>query len=103
MSDPIQCPICMHEETLRARLDGREPCYDDAAQMRYHRTGGMRGQTLTRWDLGTWVCETCAAALSPRDAGVMLDATLMHVDPECDSIVDGMHADAMRAFRGDGR
>lgn len=104
MAERIHCPVCMHDETMRARLDGREPCYDDGPEMDFVRPrGGVRGQLLSQHDRGTWVCRVCAVPLTPRDAGVLLDAALMHRDPDCDSIVDGVHMDARRAFGGGDR
>ena len=100
--DPIACPACLHEETMRARRHDREPCYDDVEVMHWHRPyGGARGQQVTRWDGGFWVCQICGLRLTNRDAGVLLDAALMHMDPNCDSITDeGVHADTVRAFKG---
>lgn len=95
---PIPCPVCTHDETMRARLDEREACYDDSPRMRWSPPpGGYRGQEVSRWDRGAWTCEACDLALTPRDAYVLLDAALMHAYPDCDSIVDGVHLDAQVA------
>jgi hypothetical protein len=97
----IPCPACWHETTVRSRLDGYEPCHADAHVMDWCSPyGGARGQQVTRWDGGAWSCRVCGLRLSPRDAGVLLDAALMCSDPDCDSIEDGMHEDARRALRG---
>jgi hypothetical protein len=101
--NPIACPACMHTETMQAREHGREASYidDDAAVMDWRPPfGGARGQQCSRWDDGSWLCRVCQLALSPHDAGVLLDAVLMHRDPHCDSITAGLHEDTRRAFRG---
>ena len=98
---PIPCPACMHERTAQGRIERFDVVHDDPALMDWCPPyGGARGQQVSRWDGGAWACRVCGLRLSPRDAGVLLDAALMHVDPDCDSIVDGMHADAVRALRG---
>jgi hypothetical protein len=95
------CPVCWNKETLRARLNEREPCRDDPPQMTWHRPyGGPRGQIVTRWDGGWWACEQCEFRATAHDVGVLLDAALMASDPDCDSIRDGMHEDARLAFLG---
>lgn len=102
MSDPIMCPVCMHEETILARYHDREACYDvtdEASIMRWRPRTGIGGAVVSRWDAGTWTCEVCGLTLTPHDASVLLDAALMHRAPDCDSIVDGMHEDARRAAR----
>lgn len=101
MTTPIQCPVCLHDETMRARIHEREPMHDDVALMRWRPPhGGARGQVVTRWDEGSWVCERCDLPLSPHDAGVLLDAALRHSHPDCDSIRGGLHEDVRRAFAG---
>ena len=105
MVDPIPCPCCLHEETLRARSSKREPCYDNLGLMRWHRpTGGVQGQVFTRWSQGWWECE-CGLRLPPFTAGILLDAVLMNASPNDDSIdaEDGVHADTKRAWKGGGR
>lgn len=99
---PIPCPICMHEETLRCRLRGDAPMHDDPALMAWVPPyGGARGQQVTKWDGGAWVCRLCQTRLTAHEAGVLLDAVLMCAVPDCDSIEDGMHADTRRAFAGE--
>lgn len=102
MADPIPCPCCMHEDTMRARLAGREECHDDPALMRWHPPcGGARGQQCTQWDQGWWECQMCGLRLPPHKAGILLDAVLMHAFPNCDSITaDGIHMDTKRAWAG---
>ena len=102
MSQPIACPCCLHEETIRARCAGREPCHDDQALMLWNRPqGGVRAQVCTEWDQGWWECVICDLRLPPHKAGVLLDAALMHAFPDCDSIdADGIHADTKRAWAG---
>lgn len=92
----------MHRETVRARRNGGDPCYDDACLMFWHRPhGGPRGQQISVWDSGWWECDTCKIRLHTEAAGLLLDAALMHADPHCDSIgPDGYHADTIRAFAG---
>jgi len=101
----IICPICFHEETLESRIRGVEAAHDDHVLMRWQRPhGGPRGQVVTRWDEGHWQCPDCDVRLTPRDAGVLVDAVLMLTYPDCDSILaeySGLHADTVRAFRGD--
>jgi hypothetical protein len=99
--DPIACPCCMHELTLRARLAGTEDLHDDPALMRWHRPpGGVRGQVFSQWDAGWWQCR-CGLRLTPHMAGVLVDAALMHAFPDCDSITEeGIHVDTKRAFIG---
>lgn len=91
-TDRVPCPVCLHEETLRARLCRRTPCYDDMATMRLEPpfTAGR----------GVWGCRVCGVRLTPCHAGVLLDAALMHMDPHCDSIRGGVHEDTRRAHRG---
>lgn len=98
--DPVMCPVCTHEETMKARWHDRERDPDDWAVMDYvkfqPRAGG---QPVSRWDRGLWECRTCGCRLTPHEALVLLDAVLMHVDPQCDS-VEGeppLHSDARRA------
>ena len=95
------CPYCWHEETLRARLNKREPCRDDAATMYWVKPyGGARGQQVTKWDGGHWKCKFCEIVLTAREAGIFLDAALMCSDPDCDSITkDGLHKDTEEAFK----
>jgi hypothetical protein len=101
VSEKIPCPACLHEETMRARFHEREPVHDDMALMAWVPPyGGARGQQVTKWDGGGWVCQVCQLRLTPHEAGVLLDAALMHYDPRCDSIVDGVHADTRRAMAG---
>ena len=103
MSQPIACPCCLHEETMRARCAGREPCHDDQALMLWNRPsrGGIRAQVCTQWDQGWWECVICDLRLPPHKAGVLLDAALMHAFPDCDSIdAEGIHADTKRAWTG---
>ena len=86
---------------MRAQLNGHEPVHDDVAPMRWRPPqGGARGQIVTRWDEGSWLCGRCDLALNPNDAGVLLDAALRHSHPDCDSIRDGLHEDVRRAFAG---
>lgn len=94
-TDRVPCPVCLHEETFRARLCRRTPCYDDIVTMDFEAPSGdaLPGR-------GAWACGTCGARLTPYQAGVLLDAALMHVDPHCDSIRGGVHEDARRALRG---
>lgn len=95
------CPVCLHERTMRDRLGGYEPCYDDMEMMYWQRPhGGAKGQQVTPYDGGYWKCERCWTTLSPEAAGTLLDAALMHIDPECDSIREGIHEDARIAFKG---
>jgi hypothetical protein len=96
----IPCPYCWHEETLKARLNNREPCRDDSSSMYWVKPyGGPRGQQVTKWDGGRWHCEICDISLTAREAGVFLDAALMNSDPDCDSIVDGLHQDTHEALK----
>ena len=100
-TDPIACPCCLHEDTLRARVSGHEPCRDDLALMYWHPPqGGARGQQCTQWDQGWWQCQICELRLPPHKAGVLLDAALMHAFPDCGSIAEGVHADTKRAWAG---
>jgi hypothetical protein len=49
MSQPIACPCCLHEETIRARCAGRKPCHDDLALMLWNPPqGGARAQVGTQ-------------------------------------------------------
>ena len=102
MSQPIACPCCLHEATIRDRCAGREPCHDDLALMLWNPPqGGARAQVCTQWDQGWWECVICDLRLPPHKAGVLLDAALMHAFPDCDSIdVDGIHTDTRRAWAG---
>jgi hypothetical protein len=101
MADSILCPCCHHERTLQARLAGTEAIYDDPALMLWRRpSGGIRGQVCTEWDGGWWECQACGLRLPPHKAGILLDAALMHSDPSCDSITEGVHADTRRAWSG---
>lgn len=102
MAEPISCPCCLHEQTMRARVTGIEPCHDDQALMRWNPpVGGARGQQVTEWDEGWWKCVICDLRLPPHKAGVLLDAALMHAFPDCDSIdSDGIHLDTRRAWAG---
>jgi hypothetical protein len=103
MVQPIACPCCLHEDTMRARTQRREPCHDDQALMLWNRPsrGGIRAQVCTQWDQGWWECVICDLRLPPHKAGVLLDAALMHAFPDCDSISsEGIHADTLRALHG---
>jgi len=101
MTQPAICPVCWHWEELRVRRNGGEPCHDDPAVMRWNRPyGGARGQQVTRMDGGFWKCEICQVALTPHEAGVLLDAVLVLSSPPDDSIVDGVHMGARQAFEG---
>lgn len=104
MSQPIACPCCLHEDTIRARRAGREPCHDDLALMLWNSPQECaRAQVCTQWDQGWWECVICGLRLPPHKAGVLLDAALMHAFPDCDSIdADGIHADTKRAWAGGG-
>ena len=105
----VPCPACVHRETMRARWRDREPCHDDLCIMswvppfRPRGAGGNPGMP-SRWDRGSWECDSCGLRLTPEEAGILLDAALMHVDPDCDSIVDNhgnpIHKDALRALHG---
>jgi hypothetical protein len=99
MIEPILCPMCLHQQTLNSRLAGREAVYDDSPLMFWHMsTRGIRAQVCTDHDRGWWKCQECHLQLSAHAAGVLLDATLMHAFPYCDSISDGLHADTRRAW-----
>ena len=99
---PIACPRCTHEATMRARRRGEQADIDEFALMRWHPPSQKAGaQVCTRWDDGFWVCDICELRLNPIDAGILLDAALMHYAPDCDSIgADGIHADTHRALAG---
>lgn len=101
--------MCTHKEVMRARWHDREVCLDDWASMSWVPPFKPRGACgnpgmPSRWDLGSWECMGCGLHVTPEEAGVLLDAVLMHVDPHCDSIEDNygnpMHSDALRALRG---
>ena len=102
---PIMCPCCTHEPTMRARLRNEPVDIDEFILMRWHPPfGGPRTQVCTRWDEGWWECQVCGIKLTPHEAGVLVDAALMHYAPDCDSIGDdGIHADTRRAFKGGSR
>jgi len=70
------CPVCWHEETMRAQREDREPA-DTTPEMRLDwrpPIGGARGQQATRGDGGYWRCPGCGVVLTPREAAVLLDA-----------------------------
>lgn len=73
-----QCPLCWHEETMIARRNEREPIRDhmlDICKMEFVPPyGGARGQQITRWDQGSYVCAVCGARLNERDLHILLDA-----------------------------
>lgn len=101
---PIACPVCMHEETVRARQNEREPCRDDLAVMRFvappsRGACGNPGMP-TRFSDGEWECQICGCRLSPHEAGVLLDAALSAIGLDCDSFDGVIHADARRALAG---
>lgn len=106
--DPVMCPVCAHKETMRARWYERERVADDWALMHWvppFRPRGACGNPgmPSRWDQGLWECASCGVRLTPEEAGILIDAALMHIDPHCDSIEEGpesMHSDARRALRG---
>ncbi len=102
MMNPIACPCCLHEATMRARMNAHEPIHDDPALMVWNSPhGGPRAQVCTQWDQGWWECVICNLRLPPHKAGVLLDAALMLAFPDCDSIEeDGIHADTKRALAG---
>lgn len=99
---PILCPVCWHEETLRARVGAHESCHDDPALMHWQRPhGGARGQVVSVWDGGCWLCEACGARMTPHHAAVLIDAALYCHDPDCDSIdEEGYYSDSRRAAAG---
>lgn len=78
MSDRPPCPVCWHEETMRAaRQERLEHDLTDETLLLWQRPyGGARGQVVTRWDGGSWQCPTCGVVLIPHDAAVLLDAVL---------------------------
>jgi hypothetical protein len=99
MIDPVPCPLCLHQQTMNARLAGREAIHDDPPLMFWQvPTRGIRAQVCTDHDRGWWECRECYLQLSAHAAGVLLDAALMHAFPNCDSIADGLHADVRRAW-----
>ena len=74
------CPVCWHEETMRAQREEREPA-DTTQEMHlewYPPLDGPRGQQVTRVDGGYWRCPACDVVLPPREAAVLLDAVLVH-------------------------
>lgn len=75
---PCQCPLCWHEETMIARHNEREPIRDhmlDICKMEFVPPyGGARGQQITRWDQGSYVCAVCGARINDRDLHILLDA-----------------------------
>ena len=77
MSKQYQCPLCWHEETMAARRNEREPIRDNMGicTMEFMPPyGGPRGQQITRWDNGSYVCAVCGARLDDRDLHILLDA-----------------------------
>ena len=87
---------------MRARMRSESAEIDEFALMRWHPPIQRAGaQVCTRWDQGWWQCEICELRLNPLDAGILIDAALMHYAPDCDSIGnDGIHADTHRALKG---
>lgn len=101
MSTRCICPICWHAENRRARRNGGEPCHDDADSLEWCPPyGGARGQQVTRWDYGAWVCWICEARFTENDAAMLIDAVL-RADPGVDPPADpaAMFPDAERAYR----
>jgi len=97
--DPIPCPLCLHQQTMNARLAGREAIHDDPPLMFWQvPTNGIRAQICTDRDRGWWECRECYLQLSAHAAGVFLDAALIRAFPSCDSIAGGLHADVRRAW-----
>jgi len=97
------CPVCWHEETMRARRLEQEPCRDDVTMMHWcppYR--GPRGQQVTKWDMGCWECiDGCGLKVTAHEAGILLSAALVASDPDCDSVdEDGIHADVLNALKG---
>lgn len=102
MTLPVLCPVCFHEETMRARRNGGEPCHDDPVLMRWQpplkRAGG---QVVTPYDFGWWLCDMCGIRLAPEQAATLIDAVLYCNDPNCDSRdEEGFYADSIRAAKG---
>lgn len=101
IAQPV-CPVCWHEDTIRARELGEEPHHDDPVMLTWHRPyGGAQGQQLETRSRGHWSCEQCGLSISPRAAVVLIDAALTS-DPgtTCDSFDGVMFADALTADRG---
>lgn len=102
----VICPVCWHEETMRARRLEQEPCRDDVIMMHWRPPyRGPRGPQLQmgwKWDMGGWEClDGCGLRVTAHEAGVLLSAALTASDPDCDSIdEDGVHADALIAWKG---
>jgi len=98
--EKIPCPLCLHEENMKARWRGRTAEVDEPHMMVFVQPARFAGTNVR--PEGFWECQICRCRLPAYHAGVFLDAVLMHYDPNCDSITGKppLHADVRRAMEG---